>query len=71
MNKNYDKVRFVKEMYPTGRPYSPWKNSKIATAALVHPAEGLYLILLLAVKLETSLINLVGTQILTVSMGEW
>jgi hypothetical protein len=47
------------------------KNLQISFAAMTHLAEGLFLSALLTLKVEHSLICLVGTRIPTVSMMEW
>jgi hypothetical protein len=47
------------------------KNLNMSFAAMTHLAEGLCLNALLTLKVESSLICLVGTQIPTVSMMEW
>jgi hypothetical protein len=47
------------------------KNLQISFLAMTHLAEGLFLNALLTLKVENSLICLVGTRIPTVSMMEW
>jgi hypothetical protein len=46
------------------------KNQQISFEAMTHLAEGLFLNVLLTLKVENSLICLVGTRIPTVSMME-
>jgi hypothetical protein len=47
------------------------KNLQISFAAMTHLTEGLALNALLTLKVENSLICLVGTRIPTVSTTEW
>jgi hypothetical protein len=47
------------------------KNMQISFVAMAHLSEGLFLHALLTLKVENSLIFLVGTRIPTVSMMEW
>jgi hypothetical protein len=48
-----------------------YKNLQISFVAMTHLAKGLFLNALLTLKVENSLICLVGTRIPTVSMMEW